>query len=142
MRPGDSKDLGLIGHDRHDIDELWRHFLCLRYLLRANPRLWFSVREVFEDDDSWFIAGCAVAQLVLHTTLDRRLRDRFLPACLTERVPSLQRLCRSVIRRAVRHNNNLYNGVFHENNQQEPPPGTVSFRIPRHLVDFLNLNVD
>ena len=142
MRPGDSKDLGLIGHDRHVIGELTRHFQCLRYMLRADPFLWFIAREVFEDDDSWFIAGCEIAQIVLHTALDRRLRDRFLPACLMERVPSLQRLCRYVIRRAVRHNIKLYNGVFHENNQQEPPPGTVSFRIPRHLVDFLNLNVD
>ena len=135
MRPGDPKDLGLIGHVFGD---LTRHFLCLRYLLRADPFLRFDVKELFDDDDSSLVADSDDTKIVLHTTLDRRLRDRFLPACFIEPVPSLQQQCRFVIRRAVRRKQKLFKGVFTTNTRNHKK----ELAIPTHLQHFLELNVD
>ena len=137
MRPGDPKDLGLIGHV---FGELTRHFLCLRYLLRADPFLRFDVKELFGDDDTSLVTDSDDTKIVLHTTLDRRLRDRFLPTCFTERVPSLQRLCRGIIRYALRWNDNLRKGVF---DPEETAPGeAIAFDLPKHLLRFLELKDD
>ena len=137
MRPGDPKDLGLIGHV---IGELTGHFLCLRYLFRADPFLRFNVRELFDDDDESIVTAAVNTDVVLHTTLDRRLRDRFLPACFTERVPSLQRQCRGIIRYALRWNDNLRKGVF---DPEETAPGeAITFDLPKHLLRFLELKDD
>ena len=137
MRPGDPKDLGLIGHV---IGELTGHFLCLRYLLRADPFLRFDVRKLYGDSDASLVSDSAYTKLVLHTTLDRRLRDRFLPACLTEPVRSLQHQCRYVIRRAMRRNHKLSKGVFDPS--QKTTDEAFKGKIPKHLLEFLELTVD
>ena len=137
MRPGDSTDLGLIGHI---IGELTGHFLCLRYLLRADPFLRFDVTDLFDDDDESIVTAAVNTDVVLHTTLDRRLRDRFLPACFTESVPSLQRQCRVAIRRVMRRNYKLIKGVFEP--EQKAPGEVLQFNIPKHLLEFLELTVD
>ena len=126
---GDVTDLALC---EHVIGELSRHFLCLRYLLRADPFLRFDVKELFGDYDASLETDSDDTKVVLHTTLDRRLRDRFLPACLIERVPSLQRQCRFVIRCAVRRKHKIFKGVF----------TTKRLDIPTHLLHFLELTVD
>ena len=134
MRPGDSTDLGLIGHV---IGELTRHFLCLRYLFRADPFLRFDVRELFDDDDGSIVTNAVNTDVVLHTTLDRRLRDRFLPACFTESVPSLQRQCRVVIRRALRWKHKLRKGLFDPKTK-----ASREFDLSKHLLRFLELKDD
>ena len=135
MRPGDSKDLGLIGHVFGD---LTRHFLCLRYLLRANPFLRFNVKKLFGDDAS-LVTDSDDTKIVLHTTLDRRLRDRCLPACFIEPVPSLQHQCRFVIRHALRWKHKLRKGVF---DSEQEVPGEVKLDLPKYLLRFLELKDD
>ena len=137
MRPGDSTDLGLIGHV---IGELTGHFLCLRYLFRADPFLRFDVTDLFDDDDESIVTTAVNTDVVLHTTLDRRLRDRFLPACFTERVPSLQRQCRVIIRRVLYFRLELCKGAFYP--EQKEPGEVNKFEIPKHLLRFLELKDD
>ena len=134
MRPGDSTDLGLIGHV---IGELTGHFLCLRYLFRADPFLRFDVTDLFDDDDESIVMAAVNTDVVLHTTLDRRLRDRFLPACFTESVPSLQRQCRVVIRRALRWKHKLRKGLFDPKTK-----ASREFDLSKHLLRFLELKDD
>ena len=119
------------------IGELWYHFLCLRYLLRADPYLRIDVEDLYGDDDASLVIDSDDTKIILHTTLDRRLRDRLLPLCFIEPVPSLQRQCRFVIRRAVRRSQNMFKGVFTNSLRNQK-----GIDIPMHLVHFLELNTD
>ena len=109
----------------------------VRYMLRADPYVHFTYSQLFlwNDKPTYPHAGNDEATTPMITRrvhknymfdVDCRMRDHFLPPCLTESVPSLFRLSRYVIR-----------GVLLQN--CEMPDGIKELPVPEHLKPFLDL---
>ena len=113
--------------------------LCkmLQYMLRADPYFIVTYTSMYNWNDGLNDEGYREIQpstLIQEvdenqSTIDLRLRDHFLPACLTESVPSLLRLSRYVIR-----------GVLLQNKQL--PDGIELLQIDELLKPYLDLLVD
>ena len=118
-------------------DEIQNLFQKLQYMLRADPYFIVTYTSMYNWNDGLNDEGYREIQpstLIQEvdenqSTIDLRLRDHFLPACLTESVPSLLRLSRYVIR-----------GVLLQNRQL--PDGIKLLQIPELLKPYLDLLLD
>ena len=108
----------------------------LRYMLRADPYISIEYQEryIWNDQvpaDEWNETTCYPGDYPKSNALelDHRLRDRFLPQCLTESIPSLLRFSRYVIRCVLLQNTQL-------------PGGIKQLPVTEHLKPYLDLLVD
>ena len=112
-------------------------FKMLQYMLRADP--YFIVKytsmcswnDGLNDEGYRDIRPSTLRQETdkAQPIIDSRLRDHFLPPCLTESVPSLLRLSRYVMR-----------GLLLQNRQL--PEGIKNLPVPEHLKPNLDLLED
>ena len=112
-------------------------FKMLQYMLRADPYFIVTYTSMYNwndglNDEGYSEIRASTIQKTPHKTLrtiDSRLKDHFLPPCLTESVPSLLRLSRYVIR-----------GVLLPNRQL--PDGIDLLQIPELLKSYIDLLED
>ena len=112
-------------------------FKMLQFMLRADTHLILTYISMYNWNDGLNDHGyrhiqpstLRAAARKNKRTIDSRLRDHFLPTCLTESVPSLLRLSRYVIR-----------GVLLQNRQL--PDGIKLLQIPELLKPYLDLLED
>ena len=118
-------------------DEMQNLFKMLQYMLRADPYFIVTYTSMYNWNDGLDDKGYReIRPSTLRQepsenqpTIDSRLRDHFLPPCLTESVSSLLRLSRYVIR-----------GVLLQNRQL--PDGIKLLQIPELLKPYLDLLLD
>ena len=114
-----------------------RFILCLQYMLRADPYLNISYCGEYNPAtghvDAMEDAGPSASASAAHSrrtiVIDSRVKERFLPSCLTDDMPSLLRVCRYAIRRALRRT-------------QQLPAGIKELPLPALLKSYVDLLQD
>ena len=100
-------------------NQIQKLFKMIQYMLRADPYFTVTYISMCSWNDGLNEEGCREIQPStlkqephgIQPTIDSRLRDHFLPPCLTESVPSLFRLSRYVIRGVLLQNRQLPDGI-------------------------------